>query len=142
MNRREAERVKASFGWFAPCGPAMIAKVMRNLADTHPGVRAMFPDDAAHVNEKIFATLGQVVRHIDRFHKLEVPLASLGAMCAREGANPGHYTIFRDELLVVMEELAGDDWDAQLSQDWTEVFDAVSGAMLAGAISEQIRRAA
>jgi len=142
MNHREVERVKASFGWFAPCGPAMIAKVMRNLADTHPGLRAMFPDDTAAVNTKIFSTLGQVVGSMGRFHKLEVPLGVLGAHCAREGANAGHYTIFRDELMAVMEDLAGEDWDAQLSRDWMELLDAVTGAMLAGAITEQMRKAA
>jgi len=142
MNRRQLQNLRDSFDWFAPCGPALIAKVMRNLTDNHPGVRAMFPEEAGPLNERIFATLGQVVRNIERFHKLEGPLGQIGTRCACEGANAAHYRIMREELISVMAELSGADWTDELARDWRDVLEAVSGAMMAGAVMEEIRKAA
>lgn len=112
----------------------MIARVMRNLADNHPGIRAMFPEETAQLNGKLFSTLGQIVANINRFEKLEGPLGELGKQCAIEGVNVGHYRIVSDELLSVMAELARDDWNAQLERDWEALLSAVTGAMLAGGL--------
>lgn len=112
----------------------MIARVMRNLADNHPGIRAMFPEETAQLNGKLFSTLGQIVANINRFEKLEGPLGELGKQCAIEGVNVGHYRIVSDELLSVMAELARDDWNTQLERDWEALLSAVTGAMLAGGL--------
>ncbi len=142
MNHHEAEHLRASFRWFAPCGPAMIAKVTRNLSDSHPGVRALFPEETDSLNVKAFRTLGQIVENAEKFHRLEEPLGALGRRCAQEGANPAHYAIVRDELITVMAELAGDDWSESLEHCWRMLLDAATGAMLAGAAEERMRRAA
>ncbi len=142
MLRKNIERLRASYKWFAPCGPALIATVLRNLGDYHPGVRALFPEDTSHLHRRFFETLGQVVKSIHRFHSLEAPLADLGRRAAAEGANPGTYRIVRDELLTVMAELAGDDWTQALAEDWEQLLDAMIGAMLAGTMPEELRKAA
>jgi hemoglobin-like flavoprotein len=142
MNRRDGKRIRESFEWFAPCGPAMIAMMMRKLSDRNVHVRGMFPPDAEAVNRTMFETLRQVVTRIDRFETLERPLAELGIRCAKAGATAADYAVVRDELLSVMEEIGGDDWDHRLSQEWREVLDAVAGAMLAGAVRGAERLAA
>lgn len=139
MNRRDGKRIRESFEWFAPCGPAMIAMMMRKLSDRNPHVRGMFPPDAERVNRRIFETLRQVVVHVDHFEALEQPLAELGVRCAKAGATAADYATVRDELLAVMEEIGGADWDFRLSQEWREVLDAVAGAMMAGAVRSDIR---
>lgn len=142
MNRRDGRRIRESFEWFAPCGPAMIAMMMRKLSDRNAHVRGLFPPDAEAVNRTIFETLRQVVTRIDRFETLERPLAELGIRCAKAGATAADYAVVRDELLSVMEEIGGDDWDHRLGQEWREVLDAVAGAMLAGAVRGAERLAA
>ena len=134
MNRIQVHRVRSSFEWFQPCGPALIARVFRQLGDDHPGVRALFPEDTAKLNRRFFETLRQVVKALPRFHSLEEPLMSLGARAAGAGASPAHYGIIRDVLLATMAELAGDEWSQELATDWGMLLDAVSGAMLRGAI--------
>jgi len=111
----------------------MIARVMRNLGDTNPGVRALFPEDTAHLNRGFFETLGQVVKRFETFQRLEGPLMALGVRAAAAGANPGHYPVIRNQLLATMAELSGDDWTPKLAADWGQVLDAISGAMLRGA---------
>lgn len=120
----------------------MVATVLRNLSDHHPGVRAMFPEDTAHLHRRFFDTLSQVVKYVDRFHKIQEPLYELGKLAAAHGANSGHYRIIKAELLRVMADLAGDDWTPGLSGHWAEALDAMIGAMLAGAITEEVRKAA
>lgn len=134
MNRVQVQRVRESFEWFRPCGPAMVARVLRQLDDRAPGVRALFPQDCSKHNQRFFETLSQVVRRADKFHKLEAPLMELGVQAYRAGANPAHYRIVRTELLRAMAELAGEDWSAELEAEWTLLLEAVSGAMLRGAL--------
>ena len=78
----------------------------------------------------------------DRFQTLETPLADLGARCEAQGASGAHYPIVREELLAAMRELAGDDWNEQLTSDWTDLLDAVSGAMISGAVQRRMGAAA
>ncbi len=142
MDRASMRLVQTSFEWFVPCGPAMIAQVMRRLCDEQPGVRAMFPEDTAHLNKRIFATLGQIAKSVNCFGSLMFPLTHLGSICGREGANAGHYIIFKDTLLTVMAELAGDDWTPKVHNAWNQTLDAVMAAMIVGAVHEELRRAA
>jgi hemoglobin-like flavoprotein len=133
MNRIQAHRVRTSLKWFRPCGPALIARVLRNLGYKHPGVRALFPEDSAQLNKQLFDTLTQVVRSLPHFQRLEEPLMALGVKAAAAGANPAHYRIVRNELLSTMAELADVDWSEELAKDWALVLDAVAGVMLRGA---------
>src|SRR5262245_32152455 len=109
MNRIQLQRIRASAAWFEPCGPAMIARVMRNLSDRRPGVRALFPDDSARLNKRSFETLMQVVENLHRFQRLEAPLMELGARARQAGLTAAHYRVIRDELLLTMAELADVD---------------------------------
>jgi hemoglobin-like flavoprotein len=134
MNKIQAYRLRLSLDWFRPCGPAMIARVLRNLGERHPRIRALFPDDTTGLNTKLFETLCQIVKYAGRFHRLEQPLMEFGAKAADAGAIPAHYRIVREELLATMAELAGEDWTEGLARDWKFVLEAVSGAMLRGAM--------
>jgi hemoglobin-like flavoprotein len=120
----------------------MIARVFRSLSDHHPGIRALFPDDTARLNKRLFETLAQVVCALPRFHSLQEPLMVLGVKAAAAGANPRHYPVVRDELLATMADLAGPDWTDDLANDWLFVLDAVSGAMLHGALGGAAAKAA
>lgn len=141
MNRIQVHRVRETFGFMKPCGAALIAQVLRNLAESKPAIRALFPEDPALVSKPFFDTLGQIVRNVDRFERLEESLGELGAKAAAAGFVPKHYGVVRDELLSAMASLMGDHWTAEVEGDWTELLDAVSGAMLRGAISHRARAA-
>lgn len=133
MNRIQANRVRKSFEWFRPCGPAIIARIFRSLGDQHPGIRVLFPDDTSSLNTKLFETLGNIVRALPRFEAVDLLLADLGAKAGAAGAKPAHYRIVRDELLTTMAKLTGVDWTPELANDWKLVLDSVTGAMLRGA---------
>jgi hemoglobin-like flavoprotein len=135
MDKIRLHRLRVSFESFRPCGPAMVAMVMRRLGDRRPGIRALFPEDTSRLNARLFDTLRQIVKRADRFHSLEAGLMELGGRALAAGANTAHYGLVRDEVLVVMAELAGEDWTESLQEDWTLLLDAISGAMLRGGVA-------
>lgn len=127
--------LRQSYEMFQPCGPALIAGVVRRLSDDHPDVRSLLPDDTSDMHEVWFRTLGQIIRKADRFSMMEKPLGAIGAQVAATGANIRDYEIVRSELLGAMAQLAGEDWTPELARAWGVLLEAVTGAMLAGGIS-------
>ncbi len=141
MHRIQLGRLRATFELFRPCGPAMIAFAFSRLAENSPKVRSLFPDDTTELHKPVFDTLRQLVRHAHEFQRLEGPLMRLGRDLSEKGGRPHHLSSLRDAVLAAMSELAGDVWTAEVESDWRHLFDAASGAMLRGAVT-QTRRAA
>jgi hemoglobin-like flavoprotein len=140
MNPLHLSLIRTSYQWFRPCGPAMVAKVLRELADGDPELGVLFATEDRRRAERFFRTLGQVVRHAHEFERLEPSLEELGRAAAHAGASPRHYAIARTHLLATMAELAGEDWNEDLHRAWEGLLLAVGGAMLIGAMPR--RRAA
>jgi hemoglobin-like flavoprotein len=130
--------LRQSYEMFQPCGPALIAGVVRRLGDDHPDVRGLLPDDTSDMHEVWFKTLGQIIRKADRFSTMEKALGALGEQAAAVGANVRDYEIVRSELLGAMAQLAGEDWTPELARAWGLLLEAVTGAMLAGGISPRL----
>lgn len=133
MDRIQAALLRESVRDFRPCGAALLAKVVRSLADHHPEVRAVLPFDTTKLHGKWFATLEQVAEKAEKFHTLEAALGEAGRRAAGAGVRVEHYAILRDEVLTAMSDLAGDSWTMGMARAWTDLLDAASGAMLAGA---------
>jgi hemoglobin-like flavoprotein len=131
MQRPQIRRVKQSFDWMRPCGPALVAQVLRKLEERHPDTRALFPAQAK-LNKRLFATLEQVVGHLHRYQVLEPALAEAGRDAMARGARPEDFAKVREEMIDAMARLAGEDWTTELDHDWRLVLDAMAGAMLAG----------
>lgn len=130
MQRPQIRRVKESFEWMRPCGPALVAQVLRKLGDKHPETRALFPD-GPDLNRRLFATMEQVVGHLHRYQVLEPALAEVGRSALQRGVKPEDFQAVREEMIDAMARLAGEDWTGDLDADWRLVIDSVAGAMLA-----------
>lgn len=130
--------LRQSYEMFQPCGPALVAGVVRRLGDDHPDVRGLLPDDTNDLHEVWFKTLGQIIRKADRFSTMLKPLGVLGEQATAAGATIRDYEIIRSELLGAMAELAGEDWTPELARAWGLLLEAVTGAMLAGGPSGRL----
>ena len=130
MNRIHVHSVRSSLDWFRPCGAALVAQTVRQVADNHPEVRSRLPANTSGWHARWFATLEQVVDNLHNFQSLEPGLSVLGKRAAAAGVTPLHMAVLRDELIVAMARLAGDDWTDALHAAWSTVLDAVIGAML------------
>lgn len=134
MNANQVQMVRTSFEFFRPCGASLVASALRRAADDNDGLQRLLPEDLSGVSREWFATLGQAVKHCDRFSVLERALGELGGRASAAGVSPAQYNVVRQALLASMEELAGEDWTPQLRRAWGILLDAITGAMLAGAL--------
>jgi hemoglobin-like flavoprotein len=142
MNRIQMRRVRATFDEVRPCGPALIAQVIRSLREHHSAMRSFLKGESGAHSATLFATLEQIVRNAERFDTLEGPLGALGAKAAAVGLKPPHYALVREELIVAMANLLGDTWTDAVENDWRQLLDACAGAMLAAPAAAAVRKAA
>ena len=127
------ERLKTSFNLLAPRGPELVDRFYAHLFSKHPAVRPMFPADMAEQKKKLLASLALVMENIRDAENLEQPLHDMGRRHVGYGTEPDHYPVFRDTLVSVMADMAGDAWDDQLSSGWNQALDFVASVMLEGA---------
>ncbi len=142
MNRIQLNHVRSSLDWFRPCGGALIAQTVRQLADNHPRVRSLLPEDTANWNVRWFATLEQIVGNLHSFESVEPGLGVLGRRATLNGFTPAHMATVRDELILAMARLAGPDWSDSVNASWVLVLDAVIGAMMNERVAPSARKAA
>lgn len=127
------ERLEKSFNLLAPRGPELVDRFYAHLFSKHPAVRLMFPADMSEQKKKLLASLALVMENIRNAQKLEEPLHDKGRRHVGYGTNSEHYPVFRDTLVSVMADMAGEAWNDQLSTDWNQALDFVSSVMLEGA---------
>lgn len=135
MHRSQIRNVQNSLALFEPCGAAIMARALQRLTFADPEARAFFGDDTAHRNAKLFATIKQIVDHLDVFSELERPLLKLGGQCLAQGVRPPHLAAIRRELLAALREIAGHDWTPELERDWIAAMNATIGVMLRGYVA-------
>ncbi len=141
IQRPQVRRIRESLEWIRPCGPALLAQVLRKLSEKHPDTRALFPD-GPDLTKRLFATLDQVVGHLHRYQVLEPTLAAAGRTAQDRGARPEDFEAVRDEMVDALARLSGEDWTQELDADWRFVFDSIAGGMLVGMDGEDRRAAA
>lgn len=96
-------------------------------------MRALFPDDLRHQQQKLTQALVVLVRGLDQPQVLEPVLRQLGARHAGYGAQAGHYAVVGEALIETLDELGGEPMDASTRAAWAGLYGWVAATMLAGA---------
>lgn len=133
MDEQTITLLETSFQALAPQGEQLVAAFYDRLFETHPAVRPMFSDDMTAQKKALLGALVLTVNNLRKPDVLLPTLKKLGARHAHLGVQEAHYGVVRDTLLVVMADLAGDLWSADLTAAWTAVLNVVAGTMLEGA---------
>ncbi len=130
---RQLELIESSFALLAPRGDELVDRFYTNLFDVAPGVRGMFPDDLAGQKRALLGSLGMIVSSLRAPEKLGAYLGSLGERHTGYGALAPHYDVVGAVLLDTIAEMAGDLWNEELEDAWTDAYGAIKSLMLAGA---------
>ncbi len=125
-------RLENSFNLLAPRAEELVDRFYASLFSKNPGVREMFPSDMAKQKQKLIASLVLVIQNLRTTEKLAEPLRKMGGRHVGYGTKPEHYPIVRDTLVGVMSDMAGEQWNDQLTADWNGALDFVSSVMLEG----------
>jgi methyl-accepting chemotaxis protein len=122
--------VKSSFAALAPRGAELCANFYERLFETHPSVRAMFPDDLRAQQEKLLAALVLVVKGIDRPTRVLPALHELGKKHSASGALPAHYEAVGAALIDTIADMAGDLWTPAHEGAWSAALGWISKEMM------------
>ena len=132
MDNAVIERLEASFNLLAPRAEELVDRFYANLFAKNPGVRPMFPTEMSEQKKKLLAAITLVVQNLRTPEKLADPLKKLGGKHVHYKTQPEHYPIVRDTLVGVMADMAGSQWNPQLTSDWSGALDFVASVMLEG----------
>lgn len=132
MNEDTIVRLESSFNLLAPRGEELVDRFYAQLFNANPGVRGMFPQSMVEQKKKLLASVALVVKSLRNAEALRQPLLEMGARHGDYGTLEEHYPIVRDTLVGVMREMAGAQWNEQLTADWTAALNFVAGIMIEG----------
>ncbi|WP_234308518.1 globin domain-containing protein [Streptomyces sp. NRRL F-4428] len=102
----------------------------------NPGVRDLFPassEDMERQRDRLFAALTHVISRLGDDETLRPYLRDLGRDHRKFLVRPEHYAVVGSSLLAALAETSGEAWTPQVEKAWTEAYQVIADAMLAGA---------
>ena len=130
------ELLEQSFAAVAPQGQQLVDTFYRRLFNDYPAVMPLFQNvEMSKQKQMLLAALKLVVDNLRKPDVLKDALESMGSRHVDYGARPEHYPAVGATLLASLAEVAGNAWNDELEQAWTEAYEVISQTMLAGALS-------
>jgi hemoglobin-like flavoprotein len=135
--------LETSFDLIAPRGEQLVDVFYEKLFAAAPGVEPLFATtDFQRQKTMLLATLVLLRKSVRNLDAIVPKLHELGARHVAYGAQPEHYPVVGTALIESMAEIAGARWTRDYEQAWTEAFEIVATAMIAGATNAVTRAAA
>jgi hemoglobin-like flavoprotein len=130
------DALETSFDHIAARGDELVDAFYRRLFAVAPSVQPLFAGtDLRKQKGMLLATLVLLRRSLRDLDSVVPKLRDMGARHVRYGAQPEHYPVVGEVLIISMAEIAGDAWTVEYDLAWREAFAVVAGAMLDGANS-------
>jgi len=130
------DALETSFDQIAPRGDELMDVFYARLFAAAPSVKPLFAGtDLRRQKAMLLAALVLLRRSLRDLDSVTPALRELGARHVRYGAQPAHYPVVGQVLILSMAQVAGDAWTPEYEQAWTEAFAIVADVMLQGAQS-------
>ena len=130
----EVALVEQSFAMIRPMKGQAAGMFYRRLFEIAPRTEPLFADaNMTRQSLRFMATLNLAVGSLRHAEVLRALGAELGARHAGYGVEPRHYAPFGEALAWMLEQGLGPAFDDETRAAWAAAFDALSGAMIAGA---------
>lgn len=135
----QVQLIKSSFQAVAPRADELVEVFYAKLFARAPQLRPLFPDDMTQQKQHLLGAVKLVVVNIDNIETLEQPLMDMGARHVNYGASPDHYGVVRDTMVDAIASIAGDLWNDDLADAWSDALDVVAQIMIRGGEQAQQR---
>jgi len=137
------EALESSFDLIAPRGDELMDSFYAGLFAAAPSVEPLFAGtDLQRQKTMLLGTLVLLRKSLRDLDAIVPKLRELGARHVAYGAEPAHYPVVGEVLIIAMAEVAGPAWNDEYTEAWAEAFAIVAGAMLEGAEAETLVAAA
>jgi hemoglobin-like flavoprotein len=133
MTLSQINAVRDSFKALAPHGDELAERFFDRLFERQPALRAVLPQDHWMRSRDLLTGLGTLVKNLHRLDAINHVLMEFGTRAQRAGVLPQHYGIAREIMLETMREMLGDEFGAELENDWRQTLTSVSSVVLVGA---------
>ncbi len=127
--------VQMSFEKVAPIADTAAALFYQRLFEIAPDVRPLFKTNMSEQGRKLMATLGTVVRSLDRLDAVMPAVKTLAARHVDYGVKPQHYEPVGAALLWTLKQGLGDAFTPETAEAWGTAYGLLSGAMIEAAYS-------
>lgn len=125
--------LRESFEALRPCGDEMVARFYSILFSRRPEIRQMFAKtNMEEQRKKFFATLDELIKHLEEPEKTLADLLMLGNHHLDHGVTNDQYPIVCDALVEAMKQSAGKTWTAELEAAWRDAYSVVADIMKKG----------
>lgn len=132
------ELLRTSFNAVAPSADKLTEVFYATLFERYPSVKPLFADlDMETQGKRLVQSLVTIVGNLEDGEKLSTFLKKLGFDHVGYGAEAPHYDAVGECLLHALSVVAGDLWNDELTQAWTDAYGAIAGLMLEGAAGAQ-----
>jgi NAD(P)H-flavin reductase/hemoglobin-like flavoprotein len=100
---------------------------------SNPDLRDMFPVQMDVQRARLLGAIVSAVQNFDEPERVQAYLHSLGRDHRKFSVAPEHYGTVGSALLDALRTFAGERWTVAYQQAWSDVYDAIARAMIAGA---------
>lgn len=133
MTPKQIALVQSSFDKVVPIASDAAALFYDRLFRTLPEVRPLFKGDMDDQGRKLMATLGTVVRGLDRLDAVLPTAKALAVRHVNYGVRPDHYAPVGAALLWTLEQGLGADFTPETAEAWRAAYAAISAEMIQAA---------
>lgn len=139
----DLDALETSFDLIAPRGDELMDEFYARLFAAAPAVKPLFAGvDLKRQKGMLLSALVLLRKSLRNLDAIVPTLYGLGARHVAYGARPEHYPVVGQVLIASMAAVAGDAWTAEYERAWSDAYDVVAGAMLAGAAEAELDQAA
>jgi NAD(P)H-flavin reductase/hemoglobin-like flavoprotein len=100
---------------------------------SNPQLRDMFPIQMDVQRSRLLGAIVDAIQHFDDPVRIDEYLRSLGRDHRKFHVEPKHYTEVKAALLEALRTYGGQRWNLVYEQAWSDVYDRIAEAMMAGA---------
>jgi len=131
--------IEQSFANLTEQGELLTVRFFERLLAEYPDVAPLFKGVSLDGQQKkFFASLVLIVQSLKQPEVLADYLRGLGARHYHYGVKESHYALMIENLLVVMAELSGEKWTAEVALAWQETLTQVITTMKGFSVADEV----
>ena len=135
MTPEEITLIQLNLEAVAPRAEEAATVFYNRLFAIQPALRLLFPEDISEQKKKLMMTLAIAVKSLRETEKLTSVLENLGRRHAVYGVRNEHYETVGAALLLMLEEMLGEEFTPAARTSWARLYDFVAAAMKSGALA-------
>ncbi|MBN9161262.1 MAG: flavohemoprotein [Myxococcales bacterium] len=129
----DANVLRSSFDTIIERQPMITPRFYEILFERYPQARPLFGGNSSKKQQEMLQqALVSVLEHLEDASWLSSTLGALGAKHVDYGVTREMYDWVGDSLLATLAETLGDDWTANVKDQWSTAYGVIRDLMLAG----------